>query len=68
MAENFAKISRYGESFWIRNIREVEPGIYVGSVDNDLCSDNLFKIGDAIPFAKCEIMEWEVWKPKLPHP
>ena len=66
MKGKLVKISRYGESFWIRDVREIEPGMFVGAVDNDLGPNNPFRAGDPIPFALCEIGEvMDYPKPRL---
>ena len=57
MRGKIVKISRYGEAFWIKNIREVEAGMFIGVVDNELRKENPFRIGDSIPFAACEVGE-----------
>ena len=48
------KVSRYGEAFWLRDVRMIEPGVFVGICNNDLLASNLFKFGDTIPFAEVE--------------
>ena len=66
MIGKLVKISRYGERFWVRDVRELETGIFVGTVDNDLDPQNVFRRGDQIPFAACEISEMMDYpKPKL---
>lgn len=56
--DKLVKIRRYGESFWVRDIRELEGDIFVGVVANNLDPEtNPFHFGDPIPFAACEICE-----------
>lgn len=57
MREKLVKISRYGESFWVRDVHEAESDVFVGVVDTDLDPDNRFRCGDIVPFAACEILE-----------
>lgn len=60
------KISRYAQAFWVRDVRQLEPGIWVGVVDNNLGLGSPFQLGDPIPFASCEVTEaMEYPKPTL---
>lgn len=49
----YAKISRNAEAFWVGNVREVEPGVYVGTVANEL-ADPRFPLGAKISFVDAE--------------
>lgn len=53
----FAKISRGGESFWVRDVKPVAPGFFAGVVDNELGIDHPLKYGDNIQFAASEVRE-----------
>ena len=66
MKADLVKISRYAETFWVGDVREVEPGIFIGTVGNDLTPENMFRRGDAVPFAAREIGEtMDKPKPRL---
>jgi hypothetical protein len=66
IAGNLVKISRYNERFWVRDVREIQPGVYVGTVDNELMASNPFKIGDQISFTTLEVLDVrEHRKPQL---
>jgi hypothetical protein len=55
--EVLAKISRNGEMFWVRGVRLLEPGVFVGRVDNTLC-DPRFQPGSAVAFVDAEVVEF----------
>lgn len=66
IAGKLVKVSRCGESFWVRDVREVASGVWVGTVDNDLAEENDFRAGDTIPFAPQEIRDVKEYaKPAL---
>lgn len=57
------KISRDGESFWVKDvIKWVSSGcgkktVFKGIIDNDLAPDNRWKLGDTITFQEDEIID-----------
>lgn len=53
----FVKVIRYGERFWLRDVRHVVDDVYVGVANNDLMPDNLFACGDLVPFAAKEVID-----------
>jgi hypothetical protein len=57
MIGKLVKISRYAEAFWVRDVREFEPGLFVGVVDNELSPSNPYKLGDLVPFVEREVRE-----------
>jgi hypothetical protein len=54
--EVLAKISRNGEMFWVRGVRQLEPGVFVGRVDNTLC-DPRFELGSVVAFVDAEVVD-----------
>lgn len=53
----FAKISRHGKRFWLKNVK-LENGIWSGVVDNVL-SVAPYKLGQRIEFNKSEVIGTE---------
>lgn len=63
------KISRCGETFWVRDIKlfsAVFDG-FAGVVDNDLGEGNDFARGDIVVFQGCEVRKVSTEAPKLVH-
>jgi hypothetical protein len=54
--ETLVKISRNSEMFWVRGVRELEPGVFVGFADNALC-DSRFQVGSVVAFVEAEIVD-----------
>lgn len=48
------KINRQSENFWVRDVREVEPEVYVGVSDN---RTSLFSVGDTVAFVAKEVID-----------
>lgn len=66
MLGKLVKVSRNGEFFWLRDVKEVSTNVYVGTCDNNLDVGNSFRFGDAVPFAPQEVIEMMDYpKPKL---
>ncbi len=53
------KISRWGQRFWVKDCRELEPGIWAGVVNNDLGDQPPLTYGDTIAFVAQEIIDPE---------
>jgi hypothetical protein len=56
--EILAKISRSGEMFWVRGVREIAPGVFAGQVNNVIC-DPRFPLGSTVAFVKAEVVEFK---------
>jgi len=52
-----AKISRNGEAFWVKNIVQLEPGVFRGIIDNHVVNQRSLKAGDVIAFVESEVKE-----------
>lgn len=54
--EVLAKISRNGHMFWVRHVRQLEPNIFAGLVDNDI-ADPRFPVGSVVAFVDAEVVD-----------
>lgn len=60
--EVLAKISRNGHAFWVRDVRQLEPNVFVGHVDNEI-GDDRFPLGSVVAFVDAEVVD--VKKPTI---